>query len=36
MIRPSVLQGLIADQPKLAHQLLLVLCARLREAEARG
>ena len=36
MIRPSVLQGLIADQPKLAQQLLLVLCTRLREAEARG
>ena len=36
MIRPSVLQGLISEQPKLAQQLLLVLCARLREAEARG
>ena len=36
MIRPSVLQGLIAEQPKFAQQLLLILCTRLREAEKRG
>ena len=36
MVHPSVLQRLIDEQPKFARQLLLVLCARLREAEGRG
>ncbi len=36
MIHPSALQSLITEQPKLAAQLLLVLCSRLREAERRN
>lgn len=33
MLHSSQLQSLIEEQPKLARQLLLVLCSRLREAE---
>lgn len=34
-IAPAIVKGLIEDNPDFARTLLLLLCARLREAEAR-
>ena len=35
-IAPAIVKGLIEDNPDFARTLLLLLCARLREAEARS
>ena len=35
-IAPAIVKGLIEDNPEFARTLLLLLCSRLREAEARS